>query len=138
MKIERVYGSKADDTDALESLSAAVEMTDNQAREAMVNVILNCVGDLLDVIHLCLSCDICIVSMTSISICFILSNWPYQLGTSLQSDLSVMRRQLLDDFVPEDEFVESSRQISLAYQNDHKSQLGVFMLKHLFSIFGIS
>ncbi|XP_039116167.1 protein SEMI-ROLLED LEAF 2-like isoform X2 [Dioscorea cayenensis subsp. rotundata] len=95
MKIERVYGSKADDTDALESLSAAVEMTDNQAREAMVNVILNCVGDLLD------------------------------LGTSLQSDLSVMRRQLLDDFVPEDEFVESSRQISLAYQNDHKSQLGV-------------
>lgn len=138
MKIERVYGSKADDTDALESLSAAVEMTDNQAREAMVNVILNCVGDLLDVIPLCLYCDICIVSMTSISICFILSNWPYQLGTSLQSDLSVMRRQLLDDFVPEDEFVESSRQISLAYQNDHKSQLGVFMLKHLFSIFGIS
>ena len=72
MKIERVYGSKADDAEALESLSAAVEMTDNQAREAMVNVILNCVGDVPDVIPLSFSCDICIVSITSISICFIL------------------------------------------------------------------
>ncbi|KAM0938135.1 hypothetical protein DsansV1_C23g0175011 [Dioscorea sansibarensis] len=95
MKIERVFGSKADDAEALESLSAAVEMTDNQAREAMVNVILNCVGDVPD------------------------------------SDLPVMRRQLLDDFVPKDicplgaQFVESSRQISLVHQNDHRSQQGV-------------
>ncbi|KAJ0985866.1 hypothetical protein J5N97_004222 [Dioscorea zingiberensis] len=92
VKIERVYGSKDDDSDALKSISA-VDIRENQSREAMASLILNCLGDIPD------------------------------------SELSVVRKQLLDDFVPEDvcplgaQFVESSRQISsLVSQNGLKNE----------------
>ena len=51
MKNAKVYGSKDDDNAALKSLSA-VEIKENQSREAMASVILNCLGDIADVIFL--------------------------------------------------------------------------------------
>ncbi|KAJ0985865.1 hypothetical protein J5N97_004221 [Dioscorea zingiberensis] len=92
VKNAKIYGSKDDDSAALKSLSA-IEIRENQSREAMASVVLNCLGDVPD------------------------------------SELSVVRKQLVDDFVPDDvcplgaQFVEPSGPISsLAPENDSESQ----------------
>lgn len=45
-----VYGSEEDDTAALKSLSA-IEITHSLTKESLVSVIMNHIGDLLDVSH---------------------------------------------------------------------------------------